>query len=615
MIIITALMVIIFNYQFYRPAKEVIISEVVNEFMAETHSKNLPFWIRLVDDYIVMRKNRHDHPLLMKKLEEMAIEILFDKSPIFRLQIVDNGGMLISTYDNYLKYEESNSLKYNLLFSFENSFIVKSNLGKIVFFYTNPVNEKKIISLTTKWQSVILPMVVIILVFQILFNLRVVIPLKKVVSYLEKPRSSVDSLIDNPVTLLEKLYNRKARDSILWRIELLLGDFISSNKDLTVDSFFHKLPRLLNDIFPGFIFSCYRNFTTIFDSQTRNQLQENGKPLLKEELYLIHTDLSRQNIKYALLFPIFFQDRIYGFGLLDMNKNNYYRFPLLVMETIGLIGNQIGISCNYIDIQRKLIMKEKSLANINLAKNLGHDLTNIIASGKLELMAITSYMKNIEKKETVNRQDSLFINAINNLKNNIKFLQEIVNIYRSYTYIHSPKFESINIFQTIEELLELFRLTTSGDINFNLDSGGKNIIAKVEPRLLKLAMFNIITNAVDSVKARQINEVTRGEIYISISSCTSEKCFEIKTRDNGQGILDKEGNELSPTQISRIFNFGYSTKDSSLKGEGLGLSWVLAIVDEFHCGQINAENNQNLGSTFTIKLPINRLQECSHLDS
>ena len=69
----------------------------------------------------------------------------------------------------------------------------------------------------------------------------------------------------------------------------------------------------------------------------------------------------------------------------------------------------------------------------------------------------------------------------------------------------------------------------------------------------------------------------------------------IQVMDRGKGFpLD---------ELSSVFNKFYRGKESKAGGTGLGLSIVKGFV-EAHQGVVIAENRQNGGAIFTIKIPV-----------
>jgi signal transduction histidine kinase len=77
-----------------------------------------------------------------------------------------------------------------------------------------------------------------------------------------------------------------------------------------------------------------------------------------------------------------------------------------------------------------------------------------------------------------------------------------------------------------------------------------------------------------------LHEGKNNQLYIDIS-------------DTGKGII--------PTNMSKIFNPGYSTKK---RGWGLGLTLAKRIVENYHEGKLTLKSTEiNKGSTFRIALP------------
>ncbi|MBW2611620.1 MAG: HAMP domain-containing histidine kinase [Deltaproteobacteria bacterium] len=64
--------------------------------------------------------------------------------------------------------------------------------------------------------------------------------------------------------------------------------------------------------------------------------------------------------------------------------------------------------------------------------------------------------------------------------------------------------------------------------------------------------------------------------------------------DTGEGIPDEV--------IDKIFDPFFTTKDD---GSGLGLAITHGIVEQ-HGGTIDVESEQNVGTTFSIKFPLEK---------
>jgi signal transduction histidine kinase len=81
--------------------------------------------------------------------------------------------------------------------------------------------------------------------------------------------------------------------------------------------------------------------------------------------------------------------------------------------------------------------------------------------------------------------------------------------------------------------------------------------------------------------------------------------LRIKVKDNGFGIEERH--------LEKIFERFYRVKDKKTRfitGTGLGLSIVRGLVDTLG-GFINVESAPGMGSTFTVLLPVEKLNDVS----
>lgn len=118
----------------------------------------------------------------------------------------------------------------------------------------------------------------------------------------------------------------------------------------------------------------------------------------------------------------------------------------------------------------------------------------------------------------------------------------------------------------------------------------------------KVALESVFQNLVQNV----IRHASSGKylgIYVTISEETKKvpaKHIILKVRDKGPGIPAKE-----QKQIFEPFVRGEYAVKSQIPGNGIGLNLIKRII-QMHGGSISLESNLEIGSTFTIILPIGR---------
>lgn len=240
---------------------------------------------------------------------------------------------------------------------------------------------------------------------------------------------------------------------------------------------------------------------------------------------------------------------------------------------------------------REQLFRERSEANISLSRNMGHDLTNIIATSKLELMGIKRVLSSVQPGQALSEQRAVILgDAVRGLLESTRLMQEMVNIYRSFSYVKRPAYERRSLVDLLEEFLANFEPALSSHVRIVREFSPGCPPPIVEPRLLKLALFNVLQNALDSLKKVESMHEGEGRVRVLLRYDEATGMYEITVEDNGIGIRDEAGNLLTPAETQAIFDYGYSTKGEA--GEGLGLNWVRSILVDFHDGGVRGENVQ-----------------------
>jgi signal transduction histidine kinase len=147
---------------------------------------------------------------------------------------------------------------------------------------------------------------------------------------------------------------------------------------------------------------------------------------------------------------------------------------------------------------------------------------------------------------------------------------------------------SVDINNCLDDILILLNksLKERGIQIFKQYSKNNYHIQGVEDQI-KQIFLNIIQNSADSI-------LGEGQIILTTKKINSY--IEIKFKDTGSGIAEEDKDQ--------IFEPFYTTKGEK-HGTGLGLSITYGIVRD-HGGDIKVKSKIGCGTTFTIKLPLNK---------
>ncbi|MGB2697136.1 MAG: ATP-binding protein [Candidatus Zixiibacteriota bacterium] len=232
--------------------------------------------------------------------------------------------------------------------------------------------------------------------------------------------------------------------------------------------------------------------------------------------------------------------------------------------------------------QRQLVQSEKLRALGDIASGVAHDFNNILAVilGRTELL-----LKGI-KDESAKKWLRVIEQVANNGTQIIRRLQEFTR-----TGTEKAPME-INANKIIQQVVDITRHKWKNEAEAKgikiivLTELGKIPPLEFDPSQLSEVLMNMVINAIDALPHG-------GKLILK--SWQEGNSVYISVEDNGVGI--------NQSDKGRIFDPFFTTKGA--RGVGLGLSMAYGIITRYG-GEINVESELNQGSTFLIKLPLQK---------
>jgi two-component system sensor histidine kinase KdpD len=166
-----------------------------------------------------------------------------------------------------------------------------------------------------------------------------------------------------------------------------------------------------------------------------------------------------------------------------------------------------------------------------------------------------------------------------------RLIENLLNMSRLESGLIKPRLDwcdvhdlANKIAESLQQELKPFKLSTIIPNDMPL--------VKIDFGFIEQALYNLVLNATQNSPA---------------GSRIRLKIFY----DNGSLVLEvmDRGIGLRESDLSSVFNKFYRGKDARAVGTGLGLSIVKGFT-EAHKGTITAENRQNGGAKFTMKIPV-----------
>jgi signal transduction histidine kinase len=295
-----------------------------------------------------------------------------------------------------------------------------------------------------------------------------------------------------------------------------------------------------------------------------------------------------------------------GFGALETAKealrlgaNDYISKPFDAGEMREVIGRNVertrlqrageSAASEVKELNNRLL---KELAQKERLASLGqasaefvHDLGNplTIVWGYVQLLA-----RKLEKTENGGTaENSASIKELNIIEQNVRMCRDLLTMWQSYGSVEASPHKAISVSAIVREVIKSVEQMASQsgvEIKATVCENPCTLIGDAVQ--INRAIQNVIINALQACAEKRKT--------VSVYCTPMDFYVDIRVEDTGSGI--------TPTQMSKIFDPYFTTKQGK-SGTGLGLYITKKVVED-HNGSIKVESTPDVGTTFTIRLPL-----------
>lgn len=259
------------------------------------------------------------------------------------------------------------------------------------------------------------------------------------------------------------------------------------------------------------------------------------------------------------------------------------------------------------------VMQQEKMASIGqLAAGVAHEINNPMGFISSNLSSLGKYMEKISAfnaalVEAVNSTgDSATLDKLNDLRKKMKIdfilgdisgllaesrdgaerVRRIVQDLKSFSHVDEVQCKPFSVNECLTSTLNMARNEIKYIADVEQDYDPDLPLLNCYPQQLNQVFMNILVNAAHAMESHGV---------IAIKTTRESDDIVVRISDTGKGI--------APENLNRIFEPFFTTKEVG-KGTGLGLSISYDIVKK-HGGVMTVESEVGIGTTFTIRLPLN----------
>lgn len=295
-----------------------------------------------------------------------------------------------------------------------------------------------------------------------------------------------------------------------------------------------------------------------------------------------------------------------GFGALEtaqealrLGANDYINKPFDAGEMRKVVGRNVertrvqrageraGAEIKELNnrLLKELAQKERLASLGQASAEFVHDLGNplTIVWGYVQLLA-----KKLERSENGGAaENTASIKELGIIEQNVRLCRELLTMWQSYGSVGASLSKPMSVSAVLREVAKgVGTIAVQNGVELKTSICEDTCILLGDAVQIKRAIQNVIINAVQACAGKKgsvLVDCARKDFYV-----------DLRVEDNGHGI--------PPARIDKIFDPYFTTKQGK-SGTGLGLYITKKVVED-HNGSLKVDSTPGVGTTFTIRLPL-----------
>ena len=236
----------------------------------------------------------------------------------------------------------------------------------------------------------------------------------------------------------------------------------------------------------------------------------------------------------------------------------------------------------------RIAFKQKKISEIksDFINNMTHEFKTPIATISLAADSIRN-TKIISDATKINQYVNIIKEENRRMNNQVESVLQMSLLEKEKFKIKLHEYDLHELIETAIKNIKIQIQQKNGNINVALHA--ENPFSMVDETHFLNIIHNLLDNAI---------KYSKDNLEITLTTQNQNGNIIILVEDNGIGIKKED--------LVRIFDKFYRVSTGNIhnvKGFGLGLSYVKAIVNEFN-GNINVTSDFDKGSRFKISLPV-----------